>query len=345
MLVLPLGKILKIPGKVATKIGKSSDEAAALLNTGKKAGDDFVVTVAEGSKYAQRFIEAEAQLAAKQAQKAAAIKKADEAYQGYKDLWKAKQAAKGGMLYIKFYPSIDPALAYQAVRMYFAETQTKAIQFATWVAKLRQQKALTDLVENASRDEMHDLYRIISNLKQDAYDEILEALKKNDLKKVEDLITSHNVKKSFGSVALSFTKLDYTLSSTDDLVQMALEYRKSLGKSGGKAKNTGSGSNIAIFEYYDLNGVKTYAKQIAYSDLGHAEDLIAKRLELAQIPPGNVKRIYSELDPCDRCTKAIKQYVKNGAKGFYSFEYNDMGRAIWKGKIKKLYDYLYKPKK
>ena len=144
-----------------------------------------------------------------------------------------------GVLYIKFYPSIDPGLAYQAVKLFFAETQTKAIQFATWVAKLRQQKALTDLVENASRGEMHDLYRIISNLKQDAYDEILEALKKNDLKKVEDLITSHNIKKSFGSVALSFTKLDYTLSSTDDLVQMALGYRKNLGKSGGKAKKHG----------------------------------------------------------------------------------------------------------
>ena len=259
----------------------------------------------------------------------------------------ARKVAKGmdGVLYIKFYPSIDPGLAYQAVKLFFAETQTKAIQFATWVAKLRQQKALTNLVENASRDEMHDLYRIISNLKQDAYDEILEALKKNDLKKVEDLITSHNVKKSFGSVALSFTKLDYSLRSTDDLVQMALEYRKSLGKGGGKAKNTGSGSNIAIFEYYDLNGVKTYAKEIAQGNKKHAEDLIAKRLELAKIPPENVKRIYSELDPCNNCVDAIEKYVKSGTKGFYSFEYNDMGRAVWKGKIKKLYDYLYKPKK
>ena len=250
-----------------------------------------------------------------------------------------------GVLYIKFYPSIDPGLAYQAVKLFFAETQTKAIQFATWVAKLRQQKALTDLVENASRGEMHDLYRIISNLKQDAYDEILEALKKNDLKKVEDLITSHNIKKSFGSVALSFTKLDYSLRSTDDLVQMALVYRKSLGKGGGKAKNTGSGSNIAIFEYYDLNGVKTYAKEIAQGGGKHAEALIAKKLKEAEIPPGNVKRIYSELDPCGDCVKDIGIYLKSGAKGFYSFEYNDMGKAIWKGKISKLYDYLYKPKK
>ena len=256
VLVLPLGKILKIPGKVAAKIGRSSDEAAALLNTGKKAGDDFVVTVAEGSKYAQRFIEAEAQLAAKQAQKAAAIKKADEAYQGYKDIQKAKharKAAKGmdGVLYIKFYPSIDPGLAYQAVRMYFAEVSRGYATFATWLAKLRQHKVAAQFMKNAAEDELYGLYIAIKDIKKndELYKEIVEALRTQNLKKVEDLIAGNSFKAEFASALLSYAKVAY--SKNNDMAIKAIMYRiNKLGQKGaGKAHHAASGSNVAIFEY------------------------------------------------------------------------------------------------
>ena len=149
--MLPLGKILKVPGKVATKIGKSSDEAAALLNTGKKAGDDFIVTVAEGSKYAQRFIEAEARLAAKQAQKAAAIEK-----------------AKGmdGVLYSKFFPTIEPELTIASLKYFIAEVKAGASSVSSWLAKLKADKALDNLLAKTSDEELEALYASVQQVAQ-----------------------------------------------------------------------------------------------------------------------------------------------------------------------------------
>ena len=52
------------------------------------------------------------------------------------------------------------------------------------------------------------------------------------------------------------------------------------------------------------------------------------------IPSGNVTRIYSELDSCMTCTKLLDDFKQ--AKGFYSFELNDVGRRLWVNAIKQI---------
>ena len=169
-----------------------------------------------------------------------------------------------------------------------------------------------------------------------------QALLKADKNKAADLISNNNFKVRLGSAVLGFKKVAY--SSGNDLVKKALEFRKSLGKATGQAQNAGSGSNVAVFEYVNLQGKTSYMVKMA-DEAGHAEAKIAAKLDELGIPPENVKRIYTELDSCAACTEKIIEYVENGAKGFYSFEYNTKGKSLWQGKLRDFYDYISGTKK
>lgn len=117
-----------------------------------------------------------------------------------------------------------------------------------------------------------------------------------------------------------------------------------MGKAAGRGQHAGSGSNVAVFEYVNLQNKTSYLIKMA-DKTGHAEAQIVATLERLKIPPKNVKRIYSELDSCVACTKDVRKYMEEGAEGFYSFELNDVGRRIWKDEISKLYNYLFNSKK
>ena len=240
VLILPLGKVVKVPGKIAARLGHGSDEAAELLKTGKKVGDDFVVEVAENSKYAKKFLEAEAKLAAKQSKKAEAVKKADKAYQKYKDLQRAKHArkvAKGldGALYIKVFPEVDVHLAAQAVNIMFLELKASSITFDIFLTQLKLKKTWAQLAKQAeagritlaAEDELFALYQSLNKIKADKSlnQQMHQALLKADKNKAADLISNNNFKVGLGSATLGFKKLAY--SSGNDLVKKALEFGKS----------------------------------------------------------------------------------------------------------------------
>ena len=213
--------------------------------------------------------------------------------------------------------------------------------FATWLAKLRQHKVAAQFMKNAAEDELYGLYIAIKDIKKndELYKEIVEALRTQDLKKVEDLIAGKSLKAEFASALLSYAKVAY--SKNNDMAIKAIMYRiNKLGqKGGGKAHYAASGSNVAIFEYIDLSGKIAYKEAIATGgDIGHAEKLIVDYLKIQKIPDKNVLRIYSELDACKSCTRLLG-YFKN-AKGFYSFEYNKTGISLWQKKLKELYKYF-----
>lgn len=343
VLALPLGKIIKIPGKVSSKLGRGSDEAAELFKTGKKVGDDFVVEVAENSKYAKKLLKAEAKLAAKKAKKAKAVEQADKAYQKYKQLQKAKyarQVAKGmdGAIYIKFFPNIDGKLAYQGVKVLFTQLKSGWASFPKWLAHLQAEEALAAYLAKAPKGEMMGLYETAAQIRADKnlYQQMIQALKAGDEKTVEKLVSGNSSKASLASVALNYSKVTY--GKANDLAARAMRFRiQKLGKRGsGQSHHAGSGSNVAVFEYIDASGKIAYKEAIATGRAeNHAERLIIRELESMGIPKENVLRIYTELDACAKCTDLLDAFTN--AKGFYSFELNDAGKALWKQSLDRLY--------
>lgn len=100
-----------------------------------------------------------------------------------------------------------------------------------------------------------------------------------------------------------------------DLSQEAIRYRQENNITGAR--------NIAVYEY-ENNGQLSTIAGASQRNQGHAERLIAKELENMGIQPTQVKRIYSELEPCSipgGYCKRFLQTVFPKADVTYSFEY------------------------
>lgn len=100
-----------------------------------------------------------------------------------------------------------------------------------------------------------------------------------------------------------------------DLSQEAIRYRQENNITGAR--------NIAVYEY-ENNGQLSTIAGASQINQGHAERLIAKELENMGIQPAQVKRIYSELEPCSipgGYCKRFLQTVFPQADVTYSFEY------------------------
>ncbi|MFG1859194.1 DNRLRE domain-containing protein [Actinomadura geliboluensis] len=100
-----------------------------------------------------------------------------------------------------------------------------------------------------------------------------------------------------------------------DLAKAAINYRKKYGIRGG---------NVAVFEFAHNGKLYTIARESARG-VGHSERRIAAELEKLGIKPGQVKRIYSELSPCDEmpggyCKQMIDSKFRD-AKVTWSFLY------------------------
>ena len=111
-----------------------------------------------------------------------------------------------------------------------------------------------------------------------------------------------------------------------DLGRMALKYRID--------NNAWHSGNIAVFEYKDNKGrVQHLVQSTLDTTKKHAERLALERLEAEGIPRGNVKRIYSELEPCEvesggfkrEGCKAMLQKYYPSAKVTYSYDYKGRG--------------------
>ena len=189
----------------------------------------------------------------------------------------------------------------------------------------------------AADDELFALYQSLNKIKADKSlnQQMHQALLKADKNKAANLISNNNFKAGLGSAALGFKKVAY--SEADDLVQKAIEFRRKLGANApGKTHHAKSGSNVAVFEYIDKGGSIAYKEAIAMGrDINHAEKIIIRELAKDGVPPENVRRIYSELDTCVTCTRLLDDFKK--AKGFYSFEGNDVGKTLWIKAIKKIF--------
>jgi Xanthomonas XOO_2897-like deaminase len=100
-----------------------------------------------------------------------------------------------------------------------------------------------------------------------------------------------------------------------DLSQKAMEFRQIAGLTAIR--------NVAVYEYRESGVTKTLA-MASERGVGHAERLIAKKLADMSIQPGQVTRIYSELEPCVTPGGYCKMFLANTfpqAEITYSFEY------------------------
>lgn len=132
----------------------------------------------------------------------------------------------------------------------------------------------------------------------------------------------------------SINQVEY---GSTDLSQEAICYRR---------KNNITGTrNIAVFEY-ENNGLHIITGG-SQRNQGHAERLLAKKLENMGIQPAHVKRIYSELEPCSIPGGYCKQFLQKvfpQADITYSFEYGltkesrSTGLKALKEAVKKLFN-------
>ncbi|TDX11193.1 nucleic acid/nucleotide deaminase domain-containing protein [Flavobacterium sp. S87F.05.LMB.W.Kidney.N] len=104
--------------------------------------------------------------------------------------------------------------------------------------------------------------------------------------------------------------------------KLAIEHRKSLAM-------PKHGGNIAVFKFIDTDGAKQYkAISTEIESTTHAEILGMKWLRDNNIPYKNVKKIYSELEPCSlgqsQCKKVLKDNFPN-IKVEYSYKYPGTG--------------------
>jgi hypothetical protein len=131
-----------------------------------------------------------------------------------------------------------------------------------------------------------------------------------DIKEGKDVAQA--VDKSAATAAKASGPVAY---GSTDLGKTAIEFRK--------AHDITSARNVSVFEYTE-NGVKKTLAMASERGAGHAERLIAKKLEEAGIDPKNVTRIYSELEPCvapgGYCKPFIDRTFPNASVS-WSFEY------------------------
>ena len=103
---------------------------------------------------------------------------------------------------------------------------------------------------------------------------------------------------------------------SSDLSRLAQAYRQTAGVRGGR--------NVAVFEYRAADGSLQTIARASERGVGHAERIIARELEAIGVPPSQVSRIYSELQPCNMpggyCDPFIRRTFPQ-ADVSWSFEY------------------------
>ena len=84
-----------------------------------------------------------------------------------------------------------------------------------------------------------------------------------------------------------------------------------------------SARNTAVFEYQGQDGLQTLAR-FSVRGVGHAERLVWKELQGMGVQTSQVKRIYSELEPCSLPGGYCSAWIANtfpNARVTWSFEY------------------------
>jgi hypothetical protein len=124
---------------------------------------------------------------------------------------------------------------------------------------------------------------------------------------------------------------------SSDLARFAWLYRKS--------HKISAGRNVAVFEYVDNDGnlqMKAMASGESENNGGHSERNLIAWLKKQGIPLENVRRVYSDLEPCEipggYCKKAIATQLKNVREVTYAIAYtgDKASRAAAIRKMKRL---------
>ncbi len=105
---------------------------------------------------------------------------------------------------------------------------------------------------------------------------------------------------------------------SEDLSQFAINFRKTLPIPNHKG-------NIAVFEYIDNAGVLVKEPFSTLKGIAsHSEELAIDFFARLKIPKANIKRIYSELEPCElpghTCKAKLAESFPNAKKSF-SYDY------------------------
>lgn len=102
----------------------------------------------------------------------------------------------------------------------------------------------------------------------------------------------------------AFTQVPW---GSTDLGEEILKYRI--------RESISSQRNVAVFEYLDHSGQRKTLTLASQRFVGHAERLIARELQRLGIPPENIIRIHSELDPCGEIPGGFcKKMITEGSK-------------------------------
>lgn len=139
-----------------------------------------------------------------------------------------------------------------------------------------------------------------------------------ELKNLKKLMKEKNA----APLKTRFRKIEY---GSSDLSKNAIEFRKN--------NKIFSARNVAVFEYVEGGNIKTLT-MASERGSGHAERLIAKKLDEIGVQPSQVTKIFSELEPCSVPGGYCKRFIKNTfpqAKVTYCFEYGDTASSRAKG--------------
>ena len=122
------------------------------------------------------------------------------------------------------------------------------------------------------------------------------------------------------SLAKGGSILNKVVLGSEDLSQFAINFRKTLAVPNHKG-------NVAVFEYLDNSGnlvKKAFTTEVGVAS--HSEELAIDFFTSQNIPKANIKRIYSELEPCELAGHTCKaKLTENFPTAQKVFSYNYPG--------------------
>jgi Xanthomonas XOO_2897-like deaminase len=115
--------------------------------------------------------------------------------------------------------------------------------------------------------------------------------------------------------------------NNDKMGKMAINFRK--------ANNSWHEGNVCVFEYVDdFGSIKYHIQETLVTTSKHSERLAIEALETQGIPLRNVKRIYSEYEPCvlesggygpGGCKKMLHEKIGTDITIHYSYDFPGVG--------------------
>lgn len=222
-------------------------------------------------------------------------------------------------LWIAFSVTVDLASLGLPSLSKIAKEGNTAAEFAETTKDAKEIKKITDEANEIVKAETG---KDVSKMTKQEFEKFLKENQKGDPEQYAEFIdTPENISIKKGILEPKFTEIPLGESK---MSKLAIEHRKSLSV----PKHDG---NIAVFEFIDNDGVKQY-KAISTDPIirTHAEILGMKWLNDNKIPYANVKKIYSELEPCSlgqsKCKKVIKEAFPT-IEVEYTYKYPGTGGA------------------